>query len=179
MCKIIINHRGTLIAPAIIRIPASNFVASFLRDNPLITSLKPIEDNVAFIADTGAQVTCLSGLDADRLHIERRFLEPAQNVIGVGGICSAYKLSSIEIGLIDGVDGDRITFHIEQLDYICVIDSLKMTSLLGTDFLGRFDIITNRAKSSAQLKRLPQASGNFQIVSRTIVRSKAKTNPKH
>ena len=110
MCKLFITDNGTLIAPVMIRIPAINFVAGILRNNPIVTSIKPIEDNVAFIVDTGAQVTCLSGLDADRLHIESRYLEPAQDVIGVGGTCSAFKLSNIEIGLIDKIEGNRIVF---------------------------------------------------------------------
>lgn len=174
MCKLFITDDGTLIAPVMIRIPAINFVAGILRDNPLVTSIKPTEDNVSFIVDTGAQVTCLSGLDADRLHVESRYLEPADDVIGVGGTCNAFKISNIEIGLIDKMEGSRITFHIEKLDYVYVLDSLKMSSLLGTDLLQRFDIITERSKSSAELKRIPNVSGEFQIVSREIVRPKKR-----
>lgn len=174
MCKLFITDDGTLIAPVMIRIPAINFVAGILRDNPLVASIKPIEDNVSFIVDTGAQVTCLSGLDADRLHIETRYLEPAEDVIGVGGICSAFKLNNIEIGLIDKLEASRITFHIEKLDHVYVLDSLKMSSLLGTDLLQKFDIITERSKSSAELKRLSSASGEFQIVSREIVKTKKR-----
>ena len=174
MCKLFITDDGTLIAPVMIRIPAINFVAGILRDNPLVMSIKPTEDNVAFIVDTGAQVTCLSGLDADRLHIESRYLEPTEDVIGVGGTCNAFKLSDIEIGLIDEVKGSRITFHIEKLDSIYVIDSLKMLSLLGNDMLKKFDLVTDRSTASAQLKRIPSASGEYQIVSRELPKIKKK-----
>lgn len=174
MCKLFITDDGTLIAPAMIRIPAINFVAGILRNNSLVASIKPTEDNVAFIVDTGAQVTCLSGLDANRLHIESRYLEPAQDVIGVGGTCNAFKLTNIEIGLIDKIEGSRITFHIEKLDHVYVLDSLKMPSILGTDLLQKFDIITERSKSSAELKRIPSASGEFQIVSRETVKTKKR-----
>lgn len=174
MCKLFITDDGTLIAPAMIRIPATNLVAGILKNNPLVMTIKPTEDNVSFIVDTGAQVTCLSGLDADRLHIETRYLEPTPDIIGVGGKCSAFKLCNIEIGLIDKIEGGRITFHIEKLDHIYVVTSLKMASLLGTDLLQRFDIVTKRAKSSAELKRIPSASWEFQIVSRELVISKKR-----
>ncbi len=124
--------------------------------------------------DTGAQITCISGLDADRLHIESRYLEPAQDVIGVGGTCSAFQLNDIEIGLIDKIEGSRITFHIEKLDHIYVLVSLKMSSLLGTDLLQKFDIATKRSTSSAELKRISNASGESQIVSREIVKRKKR-----
>lgn len=174
MCKLFITDDGMIIAPAIIRIPAINFVAPILRNNPLVTSIKPTEDNVAFIVDTGAQVTCISGLDADRLHIESRYLEPAQDVIGVGGTCSAFRVDDIEIGLIDDIGDDRITFHIEKLNHIYVLDSLKMSSLLGTDLLQKFDLVTKRSKSSAQLKRISNAPREFQIVSREIIKTRKK-----
>ena len=178
MCRLYITDDGTIIAPAIIRIPAINFVAPILRDNPLVTAIKPTEDNVAFIVDTGAQVTCISGLDADRLHIESRYLEPAQDVIGVGGTCSAFKLSDIEIGLIDKIESDRITFHIEKLDYVYVLGDLKMMSLLGTDLLRKFDLVTKRSTSSAELKRISSAPGEFHIVSREIIIKTKKRLPK-
>lgn len=122
--------------------------------------------------DTGAQRTCLSGLDADRLNIEVRYLESAGDVIGVGGTCSAYKLKDIEIGLIDNITPNRINFHIEKLEYICVIDSLKMNSLLGNDLLIKFDISTDRQNSIASLSRITTAPGEFQIVSREFPKAK-------
>ena len=172
MCKIYFTDDGTLIAPAIIRIPAINFVAPILRDEQLIAAIKPREENIAFIVDTGAQLTCLSGLDADRLNIEVRYLEPAGDVIGVGGACSAYRLKDIEIGLIDDITPDRINFHIEKLEYICVIDSLKMNSLLGNDLLAKFDISTDRQNSTASLSRITTAPGESQIVSREFPKAK-------
>jgi hypothetical protein len=175
MCQLFISDDGMLIAPAIIRIPAINFVAPILRGNPLITSIKPSEDNVAFIVDTGAQITCLSGLDADRLHVETRYLERAEDVIGVGGTCGAYRLRNIEIGLVDDVTPDRITFHIEKLEYICVIDSLKMRSLLGMDLLSKFDLSTDRRKSAASLVRITDAPGEYQIVSRELTKRRKRT----
>ncbi len=174
MCRLFITDDGTIIALAIIRIPTINFVAPILRNNPLVTSIKPTEGNVSFIVDTGAQITCISGLDADRLHIENRYLEPAQDVIGVGGTCSAFELSDVEVGLIDKIEGSRITFHIEKLDPIYVLDDLKTPSLLGTDLLQKFDICTKRSTSFAELKRISSTSGKFQTVSRERVKTEKK-----
>lgn len=174
MCRLFIADDGTLLAPAIIKIPAVNFIAPIFRNSPFVTSTKPIEGAVEFIVDTGAQVTCVSGLDADRLHIESRYLEPAQDVIGVGGTCSAFTLNDIEIWLIDKIEGSRVTFHVEKLNHIYVLVSLKMKSLLGTDVLQKFDVITERSASSAELKRVSSASGEFRTVSRRIVKTKKR-----
>lgn len=170
MCKLFISEDGTFIAPAIIRVPAINFVAPVLRDNELVAAIKPIEQNVSFLVDTGADVTCISSLDADRLEIETRFLRPAEDVIGIGGRCRTFKLTDIEIGLIDKLTEDRIWFHIEQLQYVYVMDEkgLKMPSLLGIDMLRRFDISTNRKRRTANLKRIATVPGEFRIVSRAL-----------
>lgn len=169
MCKLYITGDGTIITPAIIRIPAVNFVAPSLKEHAVINSIEPTEENIAFIVDTGAQVTCLSGLDAERLQIETRYLEPAMDVIGVGGSCKAFRLDNVEIGLIDNITARRVNFHIERLQGICVIDSLKMTSLLGNDILARFNISTDRQRNVAVLDRIPTAPGEFRIVSRPRV----------
>ena len=170
MCKLFITEEGTIVAPAIIRIPATNFVAPLLKEHELITSIEPREENIPFIVDTGAQITCLSGLDAERLQIETRYLEPATDVIGVGGKCSAFRLDDIEIGLIDDITDERVSFHIEKVRSICVISSLKMNSLLGNDVLARFNVSTDRQNNVAELKRIAAAPGEFRIVSRPIPR---------
>ena len=170
MCELFISEDGTFIASAIIRVPARNFVAGPLRNNELVAAIKPIEQNVLFIVDTGADVTCISSLDADRLQIETRFLEPAEGVIGVGGRCRTYKLVDIEIGLVDRYTNDRIWFHIEHLECAYVMDEkgLKMPSLLGNDVLQRFDISSSRKKGSAKLRRIATAAGEFRTVSRLL-----------
>lgn len=119
--------------------------------------------------DTGAQVTCLSGLDAERLQIETRYLEPATDVIGVGGPTNAFRLDNVEIGLIDSITAGRINFHIEKLQSIYVISALKMASLLGNDILARFNISTDRQRNVAVLKRIPSAPGEYRIVSQPVV----------
>ena len=177
MCKLFITEEGRIVAPAIIRIPAINFVAPLLKGHELISSIKPREENIPFIVDTGAEVTCLSGLDAERLQIETRYLEPATDVIGVGGKCNAFRLDDIEIGLIDDITDDRVRFHIEKVQSICVISSLKMNSLLGNDVLARFNISTDRQKKVAVLERIAAAPGEYRIVSRPILRDAIKQRP--
>lgn len=174
MCTLFIAEGGAFFTPAIVRVPAHNFVAQPLRDNELIASIKPIEQNVSFLVDTGADVTCLSALDADRLSLETRFLEPAEGIIGVGGTCQTFMLTDIEIGFIDRVTRDRIWFHIEQLSCAYVMDEkgLKMPSLLGLDILSRFDISSDRQRSIAKLKRIATALGEYRIVSRPLHPSK-------
>ena len=115
-------------------------------------------------------MTCISGLDVERMKIQTRYLESAGEVIGVGGKCSTYRLDGIEISLIDKFTKTRIDFHIEKLEYVCVMDETgtKMPSLLGTDILQRFDICTDRRKGTATLKRIATAPGEFRIVSREI-----------
>jgi hypothetical protein len=162
---------GHFLTSAIIRIPALNFVAPVLRNNPLVMSMAPVEANIFFLVDTGADVTCISALDANKLRIEMRYLELAGNVIGIGGKCGTYRLTNIEIGLPDKVTQERINFHIEELDFVYVIadnEGLKMPSLLGLDILRRFDIQSDRQGHSAVLKRISGAPGNFRITSQSF-----------
>ncbi|GAG14911.1 unnamed protein product [marine sediment metagenome] len=152
---------------AIIRVPASNLVAPPLRDNPLIASMEPTEGFIFFLLDTGADITCLSFLDARKLGIETKYLEQDDNIIGVGGECCAYKLNNIEIGLIDEITKDRVQFHIEGVEIINVLDEAapKMPSLLGNDILKRFDIATIREKGKVTLSRIKSIPGKYRIAS--------------
>lgn len=175
MCKLFADSNGHFLTSAIIRIPALNFVAPVLRDNPLVKSMEPIEDNIFFLVDTGADVTCISALDANKLRIETRYLEQAGNIIGIGGKCGTYKLTNIEIGLPDKVTQERMNFHIEELDFVYVMEDnegLKMPSLLGLDLLKRFDIQSNRQGLFAVLKRISGAPGNFRITSQSLKKNK-------
>ncbi|MBN1160680.1 MAG: retroviral-like aspartic protease family protein [Dehalococcoidales bacterium] len=167
MCRLVITEIGTLLAPAIIRIPTLNFVAPSLRNDNL-TDADTYENNIVFMVDTGAQITCISGLDAMKLGIETFYLEASDDIVGVGGSSKAYKLKNVEIGLIENISRDKISFHIEKIDQICVIDSLKMMSLLGTDLLKRFDLVTKRSKDEAYLKRCVDAEGKFRIISKKL-----------
>lgn len=168
MCKLRISGDGTLFTDAIIRISALNFVAPLLKRNELVLSIKPVEQTIQFVVDTGADITCISALDAIRLGIETRYLEPDTGVLGVGGKCRTFKLRKVEIGLIDEVTKNRIRFHIEELEYACVMagTGIRMPSLLGNDILKRFDISTHRESNYATLKRIPAASEEFRIVSK-------------
>ena len=165
MCRLVITEIGMLFAPAIIRIPALNFITPSLRNNAP-TNIETYENNIVFMVDTGAQITCISGLDAMKPGIETSYLEAYDDIVGVGGNCKAYKLEDVEVGLIENISSDQISFHIEKLDKICVIDSLKMMSLLGIDLLKRFDLETKRSKAEAYLKRCADAEGKFRIISK-------------
>jgi hypothetical protein len=162
MCKLYVSDAGTIYAAAIINISPINF-----KKHACESPIEPTEENIEFIVDTGAQVTCLSGLDAERLQIDTRYLEPATDVIGISGMCNAFKLNDIEIGLVDEFTAGGVNFHIEPLENICVINTLKMHSLLGNDILARFDISTDRQRNIAELKRITSAQGNFRIVFRS------------
>ena len=110
------------------------------------------------------------------MNIEIAYLKPAQDVIGVGGKCKTYVLDDVKIGLVDSIKDTRITFHIEHLERIFVLDSLKMTSLLGMDFLARFDLSTKRDKKTASLKRLSGAPGEFELISQELKKTRRKTH---
>lgn len=162
MCKLYVSDVGVIYAAAIINISPINF-----KEHTPASPIEPVEENIEFIVDTGAQVTCLSGLDAERLHIDTSYLEPATDVIGISGTCNAFMLNDIAIGIVDEFIEGGINFHIETLQSICVINTLKMHSLLGNDILARFNISTNREGNIAELKRIPSASENSRIVFRS------------
>jgi hypothetical protein len=167
--------------PVVISVSAKNLVAPKLKGSELVRRMEPIEGNVFFLLDTGADVTCLSFLDARKIGIETRYLEPDESVIGIGGECCAFKLEDVEIGLIDDITEDRIQFHIEKVNYINVLgeSSPKLPSLLGNDILKKFDITTQRSKGFLTLQRLRKTSGEFRIVSREInPAQKANKKPK-
>ncbi len=170
MCKLFITDIGKLVTPALIRIPASNFVAPVLKDNEIVQTIKPLEGSVLFLVDTGADATCISSLDAAKLGIQTAYLEPTVDVIGIGGNCKTFKLSNIEIVLIDDFDETKVKFHIEALDFVYVIETAdrRMLSLLGMDILNRFDLSTHREKKTAALTRLPNAPGRFRAASRSL-----------
>jgi len=125
---------------------------------------------VSFIVDTGADVTCLSFVDARNLEIETRYLEQDKGVIGIGGECCTFILKDIEIGLLDSITKDEVQFHIEKIAVTDVLDEKtpKISSILGNDILKRFDIVTDRVKGEATLKRIPTVPGKYRIVSRPL-----------
>lgn len=162
MCKLYVSDNGLIFAAAIINISPINF-----KEHTPTSPIEPTEENIDFIVDTGAQVTCLSGFDAERLHIDTSYLEPATELTGISGTCNAFKLVDVEIGIADEFTARGINFHIETLQNICVIETLKMRSLLGNDILARFDISTDRQGNIAELKRIPSAPENFRVVFRS------------
>ena len=158
MCLAFLGDDGAMGTSGIIKFPAFNFVAPHLRNHKSIQTIQPTEGYIFFVLDTGADVTCLSFLDARKLGIDTRYLDTDEDIIGIGGKCCAYKLYDIELGLYDRhIAVRQAQYHIERISVINVLDetSPKLPSLLGNDILKRFDIITDRKNGIAELKRLP------------------------
>jgi len=167
MCIVFISPDGAMGVSAWIRISTKNLVAPVLRSHPLIKQMEPIEGEIFFILDTGADVTTISAIDARRLGIETKYLPATEGVVGVGGQAQAFRLDDVEIGLPDKFTPRRIQFHIEKLERADVLEEKtpKLPSILGNDLLKKFNIKTYREKGYAELKRIPKMSGEFRIVS--------------
>lgn len=171
MCKLIISSSGRLHAPAILHI----------KPNPPYWQ-QAITENITFLVDTGADVTCLSALDAERLEIYTDVLEEAGYITGITGKVMSYKLPNVTISFIDEITDDYIQHHIEEIDCIRVVklpedkketqegtnterygEPKKVFGLLGLDILQYFDLSTNREDGLAYLKRITLDQGKHRI----------------
>jgi len=139
----------------------------FLNDKPTISALVrskrfPKINPVRFLIDTGADNTALSLIDILRLGV-MNVSEISDNTIDVAGISgrtTAYIIEDdVELIFVDYSNRySRFSVHIEILPKIYVIPTLPI-SILGRDFLNRFEISYNKLSNEIILKRNDFAEG--------------------
>lgn len=157
MCRLIIASDDRLSTDAILRVAP----------NPPHWS-RAIAGNISFLIDTGADVTCLSALDAERFQIYTDNLEEAGPIAGLNGSVMSYKLPEVQISFIDEIANGFIKYHIEEIDYIRVAElpgesdePPKIFGLLGLDIMRFFDLSTDRENNIAYLKRIRLQEGKY------------------
>ncbi len=94
-----------------------------------------IEGNISFVVDTGADSTCLSPSDAQRLNVDYAQLKHGSTCGGIGGIVQVFAEPAVAVFASDS----HLYVYEFQLD-ILTPDScgMEVPSILGRDILDRW-----------------------------------------
>lgn len=124
---------------------------------------------ITFLIDTGADTTCLSGIDAVEAGLTPTNLgDEMFDSRRVDGVTKTEALVLRETTLLGFEDyseqRDRWSLHIELLDEIEVLPKCPR-SLLGRDVLNRFDIEYSPADGNVEMERDSFAAGGYMCLS--------------
>lgn len=127
---------------------------------------------LTFLIDTGADITMINSIDAERLGITyqgsvpffgRQPLEEAM-MSGVGGKLKTYILKDVMLILKTSLN-NHVEYHTEYLDYICIPEGgvIEMPNLLGRDILNLFNISYDNTKDFIDLSRVPISGSGYAV----------------
>ena len=101
-----------------------------------------VEEDVAFLVDTGADVSVLMPLDVFRIGIMRERLSDSVESIGLGGI-SVNFVEDATIAFSDSDDGILYVYELSIEIAPAMAEIADVPSLLGRDVLNRWSMIYN------------------------------------
>jgi len=127
-----------------------------------------IGHEISFLIDTGADVTSLSGIDAAQAGLTPNNLGKSEfKEIDISGVTdtTGWQLDRPTILAFEEYSEthDRYSLHIETLQEITILPKCRQ-SLLGRDFLDRFDVSFDAPAETVTLDRHDYAGGPYTCI---------------
>jgi len=127
-----------------------------------------IGQEISFLIDTGADGTSLSGLDAVQAGLTPEHLGQSEfDEVNISGVTdtTGWQLTHPTMLAFEAYSEthDRYSLHIETLPEISILPKCRQ-SLLGRDFLDRFDVSFNAPAETVTLNRHDYAGGPYTCI---------------